>query len=174
MLRIASEIGMKITPACLSSALKVVATETESNTASTAIRELAVLAHHALQHLLFAQRNAELLVSLEDLGIDFVERLRRHLGFRRGVVIEILIVDRRIIDARPIRLGHGQPAAIGIEPPCQHPFRLALLRRDEADDVLAQPLGRLIGFDVGDESVFVLVDIDEADLVDGFLYGGHL
>src|SRR5215469_15159973 len=35
--RIASEIGMKITPAFFSSSLKVVATETESNTASTAI-----------------------------------------------------------------------------------------------------------------------------------------
>src|SRR5215510_11944347 len=37
--RIASEIGMKITPAFFSSSLKVVATETESNTASTATRE---------------------------------------------------------------------------------------------------------------------------------------
>src|SRR5579871_931762 len=35
--RIASEIGMKITPAFFSSSLKVVATDTESNTASTAI-----------------------------------------------------------------------------------------------------------------------------------------
>src|SRR6185369_710881 len=34
--RIASEIGMKITPAFFSSSLNVVATETESNTASTA------------------------------------------------------------------------------------------------------------------------------------------
>ena len=36
--RTASEIGMKITPAFSSSFLKVVATETESNTASTATR----------------------------------------------------------------------------------------------------------------------------------------
>ena len=35
--RIASEIGMKITPAAFNSFWKVVATETESNTASTAI-----------------------------------------------------------------------------------------------------------------------------------------
>src|ERR1051325_2324924 len=34
--RIASEIGMKITPALASSSWKVVATDTESNTASTA------------------------------------------------------------------------------------------------------------------------------------------
>ena len=36
----ASEIGMKITPAFFSSSLKVVATDTESKTASTATREL--------------------------------------------------------------------------------------------------------------------------------------
>ena len=39
--RMASEIGMKITPAFSSSSLKVVATDTESNTASTATRCLA-------------------------------------------------------------------------------------------------------------------------------------
>jgi hypothetical protein len=36
--RSASEIGMKITPAFFNSAWKVVATDTESNTASTATR----------------------------------------------------------------------------------------------------------------------------------------
>src|SRR6201998_3988291 len=39
--RIASEIGMKITPAFFNSFWKVVATDTESNTASTAILRLA-------------------------------------------------------------------------------------------------------------------------------------
>ena len=46
------------------------------------IAHAAVIAHHARQHLLLAQRNAELLVGLEDLGVDLVERLRRHLLLR--------------------------------------------------------------------------------------------
>ena len=41
------------------------------------------------------QRNAELLVDLQELGIDLVERLRPRGRLRRGVIIEILIVDRR-------------------------------------------------------------------------------
>ena len=67
----------KITPAFFSSSLKVVATETESNTASTATAALAFGTHDAGQDLLLAQRNAELLVGLEDFRIDLVERLRR-------------------------------------------------------------------------------------------------
>ena len=52
---------MKITPAFFSSSLKVVTTETESNTASTAILERL----HAGQDFLLAQRNAELFIDLQ-------------------------------------------------------------------------------------------------------------
>jgi hypothetical protein len=82
MLAQRSEIGMKITPALLSSSWKVVATETESNTASTATRERVPSSRsHAGEDLLLAQRNAELLVGLEDFRIDLVERLQRRLFF---------------------------------------------------------------------------------------------
>ena len=42
-------------------------------------------------------------------------------------------------------------------------MRLALLLRDEMDDILVQALGREIGFDIGGEAVFVLVDVDIFD-----------
>ncbi len=61
-----------MTPAFASSSLKVVTTETLSNTASTATR---LLRRDACENLLLAERNAELLVGLEELGIDLVERL---------------------------------------------------------------------------------------------------
>ena len=164
--RSASEIGMKITPAFFSSAWKVVATETESNTASTATAPLALAARTTpASSLLLAQRNAELLVGREDFRIDLVERGQRLL-LRRRVVVEVLVVDLRVIDPRPGRLAHGQPAPIGLEPPRQHPFGLVLLGRDEADDVLGQALRGLVGFDLGHEPVFVLVDVDPADLLD--------
>ena len=170
---------MKITPAFFSSSWKVVATETESNTASTATRERGALAlavaigfDDAGQHLLLTQRNAELLVGLEDFRIDLVERGQRLL-LRRRVVVIVLVVDLRIIDPRPGRLAHGQPAAIGIEPPGQHPFRLGLLGRDEPHDVLGQALGGLVGFDIGHKPVFVLVDVDAANPLDRLLYGRH-
>ena len=95
------------------------------------------------------------------------------LLLRRGVVVEVLVVDRAVIDPRPGRLAHGQPAPIGVEPPLQHPLGLVLLGRDEADGVFVQALGGLVGFDIGHEPVLVLVDVDTADLIDGLLYGRH-
>ncbi len=129
-------------------------------------------AHDTGQHFLLAQRNAELLVSLENFRIDLVERGQRLL-LRRRIVIGVLVIDLGIVDARPGRLAHGQPALVGAEPPLEHPFRLVLLGRDETDGVFRQALGGLFGFDVGDEPVFVLVNVDESDLIDGLLYGRH-
>ena len=170
---------MKITPAFFSSSLKVVATETESNTASTATRPdanspaaVAVLAD-AGENLLLLQRNAEPRIGLQDLRIDLVEAGQSGVALRRGVVVEILVVDLRIVHARPGRLLHAEPAAIGLQPPLGHPFRLVLLRRDEADDVLVQPLRREVGLDVGREAVFVLVDVERPDLRDRLLNSGH-
>ena len=133
----------------------------------------AVLAHHAGEHLLLAQRNAELLVGLEDLRVDLVERLRRDLLPRRGVVVDVLVVDLRIVDPRPGRLAHGQPAPVGVETPLQHPGGLVLLLGDEPDGVLGEALRRLVRFDRRLESILVLVDVDKADLLDGLLYGRH-
>ncbi len=127
----------------------------------------------AEQRFPLAQRNAELLVGRENLGIDLVERLRSVLLLRRRVVVEVLVVDRAIAHARPAGLAHGQPAPIGVEPPGEHPLRLVLLRRDEADDVFGEPLGGLVGFDVRLEPILVLIDVDTANLIDGLLYGRH-
>ena len=128
---------------------------------------------HAEQRLPLAQRNAELVVGLEDFGVDLVERLRAVLLLRRRIVIEVLVVDRAVVHARPSGLAHGEPAPIGVEPPREHPLGLILLGRDEADDVFGQALGGLVGFDVRHEPVFILVDVDAADLLDGLLYGRH-
>src|SRR5262245_6058422 len=127
----------------------------------------------AEQRLPLAQRDAELLVGLEDLGIDLVERLRSVLLLGRGVVIDVLVIDRGVGHARPAGLAHGQPAPIGVEPPGEHPLGLVLLRRDEADNVFGKALRGLVGFDIRDESVLVLVDVDAANLLDGLLYGRH-
>ena len=127
----------------------------------------------AEQSLALAQRNAELVIRRENFGIDLVERFRSVLFLRRGIVVEILVVDRTIAHARPAGLAHGEPSPIGVEPPSQHPLRLVFLRRDETDDVFAEPLGGLVGFDLGLESILVLIHVDAANLIDGFLYGRH-
>src|SRR5262249_15013980 len=115
----------------------------------------------------------ELLVGLEDLGIDLVERLRAVLLLRRRVVVDVLIVDRPVFHARPFGLAHGEPAAIGVEPPREHPRGLVLLRRNETDDVFGQTLGGLLGLDQRLESVLVLIAVDTADLVSRLLDCRH-
>ena len=125
------------------------------------------------EQLLLLQRDAELGVGLEQLRIDLGEALRPFGALRRGIVIEILEVDLGVVHVGPGRLLHGQPAAIGLEPPLEQPVGLALLRRDEADDLLVEALRGLDRFDVGVEAVFVLVDVDLADAGDGLLHCRH-
>src|SRR5262249_34996570 len=86
---------------------------------------------------------------------------------------DVLVIDRRVFDPRPFGLAQRQPAPKRLEPPCEHPLGLALLPGDEADRVFVEPLGGLVGFNVGDEPVLVLVDVDAADLLDGLLPGRH-
>ena len=126
---------------------------------------------HAGEHLLLLQRNAELLVGAQQFRIDLVEALRPFRVLGRGVVVDVLEVDRRIVDHGPGRLGHGQPVAVGLEPPVEHPVRLVLAGRDEADDVLVQPLRGRLHLDLGFPAMLVLAEI--ADLRDGLCSCRH-
>jgi len=103
---------------------------------------------HPGEHFLFAQRNAELVVDPLDLGIEVIERIQLDLLLGRGVVIGVLIVDRRIADLGPIGLLHGLPQAEGLEAPFEHPFGFVLLCGNEADGVLVQALGGEFGLDI--------------------------
>jgi hypothetical protein len=105
--------------------------------------------------------------------LALVERLRPGFALGRCIVIHVLVIDRPVLDPGPARLAHRQPAAISVQAPGEHPFRLVFLSRNEMDGAFGKPLGSLVGFDVGDESVLVLVDIDAADLLDGSLHGRH-
>jgi hypothetical protein len=80
--RTASEIEQKMTPAFFNFRLEGRATETESNTRHQRPTPA--------EHFLLAQRNAELLVGLEQFRIDLVQRFRPRLVLRRGVIIGVL------------------------------------------------------------------------------------
>ncbi len=108
------------------------------------------------EHLLLFERDAELLVNLEDFGIDFVEALERRLLLRRGVVVRVLIVDRRIAELGPVRLCHLLPQPERLQPPLEHPLGLALLGADEAHGRLVEALGGELGVDLGRPAVLIL------------------
>ena len=158
-----------MTPALASSALKVVAIETEF--------EHGVDRHPWLlnsgQNLLLDQRDAELRVSPQQLRIDLVERLWRGPRFWRREIVDVLVVDRRMADARPFWLFHRPPATERLKPPFQQPFRLAFLQRNEPDGVFVQALRGEIRLDRADETIFVRVDVNRAHAIDGLLIGRH-
>ena len=126
----ASEKEQKMMPTFASCSRKVVATETRvEDRVDGDAGELRAL----------AQRNAELLVGLEELRVDVVERLRPVLPrLGRRVVDDRLVVDRRVVDVLPGRLLHREPVAVGLQAPLEQPLRLVLLGGDQPDDVFVQ------------------------------------
>ena len=116
----------------------------------------------------FLQRYAELFVRRQQFRIDLVEALRTGLFLRCGVVMNILVVDRRMMDLGPMRLGHGLPGDECLKPPFQQPVGLVLARGNQPDRVLGQPLGGDVHLDVGREAPFVTGLGDGLDGVEGF------
>ena len=135
-------------PSSASLSLKVVATDTESNTASTATPAITFCS---------CERDAELVEGRLDLRIEIVEALQRRLLLRGRVVDDVLEVDRREVHVVPLRFGHPLPDAECVQAPRQQPLRLALLGRDDPDDLLVQPRRDRLGVDVGDEAVLVVL-----------------
>ena len=153
----ASENEQKMMPSEASRSLNVVATDTLSNTASTATpaRTAPLL-----------ERDAELLVRLEELRVHLVEALRGvFLRLGGGVVGDRLVVDGGDGEARPVRFAHLAPASIGIEAPLEHECGLALDLRHPRDHLLVEPRGQGLGFDVGHEPLFVLAPDEGFDVV---------
>ena len=111
----------------------------------------------ARQHFLLGDRNAQLFIGPADFGIEFVERRDRLLLLGLRVVIRVLIVDRRDVQLGPVRALQRLPQAKRLQPPVEHPFRLALLGRDITNRILAQPLGREVLLDLGGEAPLVLL-----------------
>src|SRR3989454_2645513 len=94
---------------------------------------------------------------MPDLRIDVLESVLRLLLLLRGVVDDVLVVDRWIGDVRPLRLLHREPVAVRPETPLEEPLGLVLLARNEPDDVLVEALRRLVLIEIGDEAVLVLL-----------------
>ena len=125
----------------------------------------------ARQHLLLLERNAELLIGFEKLGVHLVEAFGPGGLLGRGIIVSVLIVHRRIEHLGPCRLFHVLPAAERFQTPFQHPFRFVLFRGDVANGILRQADRRLFGFDLGREAVFVLLHF--ANGFDCLLDGRH-
>src|SRR5204862_5159204 len=107
------------------------------------------------EQLLFVERNPELVEGAANFGIDFVEAGERRPALRRGIVKNVLVVDRAVLDVAPYRLGHCPPDAVRLQPPLEQPRRLAFLLRNQADDVFAETARNDLLLDIGHEAVLV-------------------
>ncbi len=105
------------------------------------------------QHFAFVQRHAKFFIGFHQLRINF----RFLVRFRRGVIINVLIVDRRIFNLCPARFRHGQPVAVGFQPEIQQPFGFVFFGRNIADDVFVQPFRRRFRVNIRFKPVMVRV-----------------
>ena len=60
-------------------------------------------AFNARQHLLLFNRDAQFFIDAQNFRIDFVETFQRLFRLGGGVIIGVLIIDRRDVELRPIR-----------------------------------------------------------------------
>ena len=145
-----------MTPTSASFSLYVVATDTESTMASTAT---------PLSRSCSAERDTELVEHGPKLGVDLVEAGQLRLRLWGRVVDDVLVVDRPVVDVLPVRLLQREPVPVGTQTPFEQPVRLALLGRDQPDDVLAQTLRNRVGVQIGRETVPILLAGERPDLL---------
>ena len=130
-----------------------------------------IMLAHASQKLLLLQRDTEFFVGTQQFRINLIKALGTGLPLWCGVKVDILEIDLRIADLRPVRFVHLQPAGIGVETLLQHPFRLFLLDGNEPDHIFRQPLGSRVGFNNGFKAILVLVDVNFLDAFNRFNIG---
>ena len=105
----------------------------------------------------FVQRNAQLVIGLQQLWIDFVQAFR---PVRRQTSVPsskkwTLEIDCRVVHVRPGRFGHFAPLTVGLEAPLQHELRLSLQRGNRTHNGFIETRRQALAFDFSDEPVFV-------------------
>ena len=110
--------------------------------------------------LALVKRDAQFVERFQHLRIDFVQTLRSVVeGFRRCVVVDVLVVDIRISQLGPARLSvftlQLAPVLERLQPPLEHPIRLIFLLRDQPNNVSIQTLGSQFHLDISRESPLV-------------------
>ena len=102
------------------------------------------------QQLLFFQRNPQLLIGPQNLRIERLQALQGRFLLGRGVVHDILIIDRAIFDVGPLglslRLFQRGPVPVSLESPLKHELGLVFFCRNQANDVFVQTLRHILRF----------------------------
>ena len=103
------------------------------------------------------QRNAQLVEGLHQFGVNLLLLRLGLLGQRVGIVRYGLVVNLRQMHVSPRGLLHREPVAESLQAEVEHPFRLALLGRNEPHDVLVQSSVDYLCVYVGGEAELVFL-----------------
>ena len=108
------------------------------------------------EYLLFLQRDAQPVEGAQQFRIDLVQRIvfGGFLGSR--VIADPVEIGTLVLQVRPSGFLHRLPVAEGAQAVFGHPVRFAFAGGNGADDILVEPLGKGVGFDVRVKAVFVL------------------
>ena len=99
--------------------------------------------------------NSELVECLLKFRIDLLRAVLRF--FRSRIIYDVLKINFRNIKMGPCRESHLLPAAECLQTELEHPFRLVLLGRNQAYNVLIQTLGNELLLDIGHKAVFIFL-----------------
>ena len=105
--------------------------------------------------LLLTQGNPQLVEGFQQLWIHLVEAGFFVLLLGSGVINDVLVVDLRVAELRPIGFLQRQPVTESLEPELQEEIGLLLLGGDQPHHLFTEALGDLVGFDLRDEAVLV-------------------
>ena len=85
------------------------------------------------------QRDAQLVVGFQQLGIHFIQALGPvFVRLRSGVIGDLVEIDRRVVHMGPLGFPHIEPLAVCLQAPLEHEFGFVLARRYGAHDAFVE------------------------------------
>ena len=112
---------------------------------------------HSRDALLLAQGDAQAIEGGQQLGVHLVQALPTGGLLGGAVIVQVLKVNVGVAHLGPAREGHFGPLSVGLDPPVQQPGGFPFDGGNSLHDALVQSTGKLLGFNIGIKTVFVLV-----------------
>ena len=110
--------------------------------------------HYSCQHIALLQGNAQLVEGFGQFGVNLLGAVFIFLGSRE--VDNILKINFRHVQMRPVRLRHGLPLPEGIQAELQQPLRFFFPGRYHAHDLLVQAFRDELLLHIGHKAFLVL------------------
>ena len=112
---------------------------------------------YARQHHALFKRDAQLVESLHEFGVNLLLALALLLLCGVGIIGKVLIIYLREVDMRPIGLLEREPVTVSLEAVFKEPLGFFLLLGNEANNLLVQTLVNNFRLNIGGETVLIFL-----------------